>query len=110
MKSEDKEVTEMGANNGTGMEMPVADFTPYEQLQPQRGRRRSLYKNHVCPKCYRSYKRGSHLNRHMRFECGQSARFRCPYCDFLSKQSPNIYKHIRKSHPGFEIGYVDMRA
>ncbi|CAG5097831.1 Similar to Zinc finger protein Xfin (Xenopus laevis) [Cotesia congregata] len=97
MKSEDKEVTEMGANNGTGMEIPVADFTTYEQLQPQRGRKRSLYKNHVCPKCYRSYKRGSHLNRHMRFECGQGPRFRCPYCDFLSKQSPNIYKHIRKN-------------
>ncbi|XP_057329566.1 sex determination protein fruitless-like isoform X12 [Microplitis mediator] len=83
---------------------------PRQPQQRNRRQRRGTIKQNRCPRCNRSYKRTSHLNRHMRYECGQPARFKCLYCDFRSKQSPNIYTHIRKRHPGYDIGYIDIKA
>ncbi|XP_074112550.1 zinc finger X-chromosomal protein-like [Cotesia typhae] len=67
-------------------------------------------KLHGCPRCLRKYKRNADLKRHMLNECGQSPRFKCPYCPNRSKQFSQIYVHIRAKHPGQIRGYVDLKT
>ncbi|XP_024937177.1 longitudinals lacking protein, isoforms N/O/W/X/Y isoform X7 [Cephus cinctus] len=60
-----------------------------------------------CPKCNRGFTQKSNRNRHFKNECGQEPKFKCPYCDLRSKQTSQVYSHIRKKHPGHEVYYVD---
>ncbi|EFN84261.1 Longitudinals lacking protein, isoforms A/B/D/L [Harpegnathos saltator] len=43
-------------------------------------------RNHVCPKCGNGYTVIKSLRRHLRYECGLTPRFKCPYCGTRSKQ------------------------
>ncbi|KAH0952310.1 hypothetical protein HN011_005724 [Eciton burchellii] len=43
-------------------------------------------RNHVCPKCGNGYSVVKSLRRHLRYECGLTPRFKCPYCGTRSKQ------------------------
>ncbi|XP_075225204.1 zinc finger protein 711-like [Lycorma delicatula] len=52
----------------------------------------------ACHQCNRSYKRRSHLNQHLKFECGVAAQFQCPYCQFISKRFENLKCHIFTRH------------
>lgn len=52
----------------------------------------------ACHQCNRSYKRRSHLNQHLKFECGVPAQFQCSYCPFLSKRFENLKSHIISRH------------
>ncbi|XP_034185406.1 uncharacterized protein LOC117606608 isoform X19 [Osmia lignaria lignaria] len=61
---------------------------------------------YACPKCERSYRHLHHMQRHCRYECGRPPRFQCPYCGMRSKQSNNVYKHIRAKHPGWKLEIV----
>ncbi|CAK9815848.1 Longitudinals lacking protein, isoforms A/B/D/L [Anthophora plagiata] len=61
---------------------------------------------YTCPKCERSYRHMHHMLRHCKFECGSPPRFQCPYCGMRSKQSNNVYKHIRIKHPGSKLEIV----
>lgn len=61
---------------------------------------------YTCPKCARSYRHLHHMLRHCKFECGSPPRFQCPYCGMRSKQSNNVYKHIRIKHPGSKLEIV----
>ncbi|OAD57279.1 Longitudinals lacking protein, isoforms A/B/D/L [Eufriesea mexicana] len=61
---------------------------------------------YTCPKCERSYRHLHHMLRHYKFECGSPPRFQCPYCGMRSKQSNNVYKHIRIKHPGSKLEIV----
>ncbi|XP_029661806.1 longitudinals lacking protein-like isoform X13 [Formica exsecta] len=63
---------------------------------------------YACPKCQRSYRHVHHMLRHYRFECGSPPRFQCPYCGMKSKQSNNVYKHIRVKHPGSNLEIVRL--
>ncbi|XP_076287977.1 longitudinals lacking protein, isoforms A/B/D/L-like [Lasioglossum baleicum] len=47
-----------------------------------------------------------HMLRHYKLECGSPPRFQCPYCGMRSKQSNNVYKHIRSKHPGMKLEIV----
>lgn len=58
---------------------------------------------YACPKCQKSYKHVHHMMRHLKFECDSPPRFQCPYCGMRSKQSNNVYKHIRAVHPGCRL-------
>ncbi|XP_011882475.1 PREDICTED: zinc finger protein 13-like [Vollenhovia emeryi] len=62
----------------------------------------------ACPKCHKSYRHAHHMLRHCRFECGFPPRFQCPYCGMKSKQSNNVYKHIRVKHPGSKLEIVRL--
>ncbi|XP_072767124.1 uncharacterized protein [Anoplolepis gracilipes] len=63
---------------------------------------------YACPKCQNSYRHVHHMLRHYRFECGSPPRFQCPYCGMKSKQSNNVYKHIRVKHPGSKLEIVRL--
>lgn len=64
-------------------------------------------KQHYCPKCHRGFTLKSNLKRHFNFECGFKPRYKCPYCQLRSKQTSQIYLHIRNRHPGEKVS-VEM--
>ncbi|CAL1680033.1 unnamed protein product [Lasius platythorax] len=86
-------------------------------LQPNYRRRRKYSSRnsdnsntrYACPKCQRSYRHVHHMLRHYRFECDSPPRFQCPYCGMKSKQSNNVYKHIRVKHPGSNLEIVRLQ-
>ncbi|KAF7388397.1 hypothetical protein HZH68_012339 [Vespula germanica] len=52
----------------------------------------------ACPTCGRAYNRRANLRQHIKYECGQQPRFKCPYCKYRSKKTSNVYTHIRSVH------------
>lgn len=65
-------------------------------------------KQYYCPKCGRGFTLKSNLKRHYTYECGFGPRYKCPYCDLKSKQTSQVYSHIRNKHPGEQVFYVDI--
>ncbi|XP_043284404.1 longitudinals lacking protein, isoforms A/B/D/L isoform X29 [Venturia canescens] len=63
-----------------------------------------------CPKCMRGFTLKSNCKRHLKYECGQLPRFKCPYCELRSKQTSQIYSHIRRKHPGENVFFVDLHS
>jgi len=63
-----------------------------------------------CPKCGRPFKWRYNLQHHLKFACGQSPRFNCPYCVFRTKHTSNVRAHVRRKHPGSEVYVVDILA
>ncbi|EFN68045.1 Longitudinals lacking protein, isoforms A/B/D/L, partial [Camponotus floridanus] len=57
--------------------------------------RRRSSKAFYCPNCPSGFTRKANLNRHVRYDCGQRPRFKCPYCEMRSKEVSNVYRHIR---------------
>uniref|UniRef100_A0A1B6LKP4 BTB domain-containing protein n=1 Tax=Graphocephala atropunctata TaxID=36148 RepID=A0A1B6LKP4_9HEMI len=51
-----------------------------------------------CAKCHKTYSSPHTLRRHVRLECGQEPRFRCPYCPHRTKQRYNLMLHISRTH------------
>ncbi|KAG8308252.1 hypothetical protein J6590_002337 [Homalodisca vitripennis] len=51
-----------------------------------------------CVKCHKTYSSPHTLRRHVRLECGQEPRFRCPYCPHRTKQRYNLMLHISRTH------------
>ncbi|XP_070149658.1 broad-complex core protein isoforms 1/2/3/4/5 isoform X18 [Polyergus mexicanus] len=71
------------------------------------GRRGSGRRNHVCPKCGNGYTVMKSLKRHLRYECGLTPRFKCPYCGTRSKQRGHVSQHIRRKHSGQRVYIID---
>ncbi|RZF39433.1 hypothetical protein LSTR_LSTR000954 [Laodelphax striatellus] len=44
----------------------------------------------LCVRCGKSYKYRSSLDRHLKYECGVKPKFKCPFCDHVSKQKSNF--------------------
>ena len=66
-------------------------------------------KRFFCPNnCGSSYSNQNSLKTHVRLQCGQSPRFKCPYCDNCSKQTSNGYAHVKKIHPARQIYLIDV--
>lgn len=61
-----------------------------------------------CENCNSVFNRKTNLTFHMRWECGQPPRYKCPYCDLMSKKTTNIRKHIQRRHIGNEIYVHDI--
>lgn len=64
---------------------------------------------HICTTCGKSYRQKRALYRHVKFECGLEAKFKCPYCDVKTKQRSNTYRHIRRCHPGLRVGFLEIK-
>lgn len=54
---------------------------------------------YFCPnKCGKSYKAPNTLNRHVKYECGDLRRFRCPCCFKTFKQKATMQGHAAAIH------------
>lgn len=85
---------------------------PYNQQQQQQYRLQIQRQPGLfyCPKCLRGFTLKSNRNRHFKYECGHEPRFKCPYCEVRSKQTSQVYVHIRKKHPGLSVFYIDVKS
>ncbi|XP_060814414.1 longitudinals lacking protein, isoforms A/B/D/L-like isoform X6 [Bombus pascuorum] len=48
--------------------------------------------------CGSSFTHRGSLTRHLRYECRQNPRFKCPSCDFRSRWTSDVYRHVRRRH------------
>ncbi|XP_034938649.1 longitudinals lacking protein isoform X5 [Chelonus insularis] len=78
---------------------------------PRRGRRHKVEGDNLfpCPNCPSVYSLKFRLNSHLKYECGLLPRFKCPYCEFLSKRSSNILDHAKRKHKTCRPYFVDTR-
>lgn len=52
-----------------------------------------------CPRCTNCFLTNALMLRHYRTHCDPNeTRFQCPYCNYGSKYSSNVYKHVRRVH------------
>ncbi|XP_072767137.1 uncharacterized protein [Anoplolepis gracilipes] len=68
----------------------------------------SSNKKYICVNkfCKSSFTHRHDLIRHLRNECQQKPRFKCPFCDLCSRYTSNIYKHVRNKHKTKAISCV----
>ena len=69
--------------------------------------KRNVKKDFLCPQCPRAYSYVRSLKRHLKYECGKSCKFACPYCKKKSKLLEDCHRHIRNRHIGQPI-YADQ--
>ncbi|XP_011160476.1 longitudinals lacking protein isoform X26 [Solenopsis invicta] len=70
--------------------------------------RQTIRQVYYCPRCGGSFNWRYNLQHHLKFACGQSPRFNCPYCSFRTKHTSNVRAHVRRKHPGREVYVVDI--
>ncbi|EFN84256.1 Longitudinals lacking protein, isoforms A/B/D/L [Harpegnathos saltator] len=72
-----------------------------------RKRQRGIY---ICtnPNCTRSFNWKGNLTRHLRYECGLSPRFKCPYCEYCCKVKGDVSKHIIRKHKDSAVYVLDI--
>lgn len=56
--------------------------------------------NYLCNRCGAGFRRVVDVHKH---KCGPPPRYGCPYCHLKGNQSSNIYRHVRRWHPGFSV-------
>lgn len=61
-----------------------------------------------CPNCSSVYSRDFTLKSHLKYECGLAPRFKCPYCNWMSKRAGNIISHVRRMHADLKPYVVDI--
>ncbi|KAL0132410.1 hypothetical protein PUN28_000283 [Cardiocondyla obscurior] len=65
-------------------------------------------KKFPCPRCPSVFSLKNNLYYHLKFECGQSPRFNCPYCVYRTKHESNVRAHVRRKHPGDKVYVIDV--
>ncbi|XP_015109618.1 longitudinals lacking protein isoform X24 [Diachasma alloeum] len=65
---------------------------------------------HGCAKCGKSYKRRTHLIRHLKYTCGGERAFQCPYCDQDFRQRARTWIHIRNHHSHSVLYCIDKKT
>lgn len=63
-----------------------------------------------CPKCSSVFNRKNNLQKHLKYECGQLPRFKCPYCEYRSKKTSNVRTHVRSIHFGCNVYVIDLKS
>ncbi|EFN84252.1 Zinc finger protein Helios [Harpegnathos saltator] len=72
-------------------------------------RSQAARKKFLCTNaCGSSFTHRGSLTRHLRYECQQNPRFKCPCCDFRSRWTSDVYKHVRKRHEGVVVRCIDI--
>ena len=85
-----------------------SDFFYYNEVPIFPVRDLSGREKFPCPSCSSLFTRKDNLQNHLKYECGQPARFNCPYCPYRTKNSSNVRAHVRRIHPGREVYVVDV--
>ncbi|XP_024889508.1 longitudinals lacking protein, isoforms A/B/D/L-like [Temnothorax curvispinosus] len=86
------------------------ESTPYHRKRTK-NTKRTRCARFPCPNsnCRRVFKWKKHLLSHLRHECGQEPRFKCPYCDYVSKfKNDNVKRHIRLKHKNRYVYVIDI--
>ncbi|XP_046829743.1 longitudinals lacking protein, isoforms A/B/D/L-like isoform X23 [Vespa crabro] len=60
------------------------------------------------PNCSSVFKWKRNLTSHLRYQCGQQPRFKCPYCQYICKVKTDIRKHIKIKHSDKDIYVIDV--
>ncbi|XP_023246030.1 MDS1 and EVI1 complex locus protein EVI1-A-like [Copidosoma floridanum] len=71
-----------------------------------------LKKSHrriLCMKCSKEFVLMNQLWKHLKYQCGKSKRYKCPYCNRHSVWESTINRHIRNSHPGKQVFSLDLK-
>lgn len=55
-------------------------------------------KRFPCTTCGRLYTYLSGLKQHLKYECGKTPQFQCPYCPHMSKRKGDLKSHIAVKH------------
>ncbi|XP_043527235.1 longitudinals lacking protein, isoforms A/B/D/L-like isoform X28 [Frieseomelitta varia] len=60
------------------------------------------------PNCRSVFTWKRNLTIHLRYQCGQNPRFKCPYCDYVCKVKADIRKHIKIKHKNNDVYVIDI--
>ncbi|TGZ50673.1 Zinc finger protein [Temnothorax longispinosus] len=60
------------------------------------------------PNCQSAYTCKNNLQTHIRYHCGQKPRFKCPYCDYMSKFKKDIRRHIQRLHKNHYVYVINV--
>ncbi|XP_071565981.1 uncharacterized protein [Temnothorax nylanderi] len=60
------------------------------------------------PNCQSTFGFKSNLRKHLRYHCGQKPRFKCPYCDYISKKRTNVRRHVQGKHKNRYVYVIDI--
>ncbi|XP_076754024.1 uncharacterized protein LOC143425135 isoform X29 [Xylocopa sonorina] len=60
------------------------------------------------PNCRSVFAWKRNLTSHLRYQCGQKPRFKCPYCDYVCKVKADIRKHITRTHKDNDVYVIDI--
>ncbi|XP_024889511.1 zinc finger X-chromosomal protein-like [Temnothorax curvispinosus] len=60
------------------------------------------------PNCQSAFGLKFNLQKHLRYQCGQKPRFKCPYCDYICKFKADVKKHIPTRHQNCYVYVIDI--
>ncbi|XP_046829745.1 longitudinals lacking protein, isoforms A/B/D/L-like isoform X25 [Vespa crabro] len=98
-RSADQHVQRFPCDSGINLrqEYPILQsvcYNPNRELYQRLQRKKSV----CCYKCGNNFTRRNNLYNHLKFQCGQPPRFKCPYCPHITKHASNLKAHIRRKH------------
>lgn len=76
----------------------------------QRGNWLMKASKYACPNpnCRSVFAWKRNLTSHLRYQCGQQPRFKCPYCEYKCKVKTDIRKHIKTKHKNRDVYVIDV--
>lgn len=57
----------------------------------------------MCGECGNAYKYKGDLSAHVRSNCNQNKRHKCPHCPYRSYKIGNINAHVTRVHKSLEV-------
>ncbi|XP_047360929.1 longitudinals lacking protein, isoforms A/B/D/L-like isoform X9 [Vespa velutina] len=108
-RSADQHVQRFPCDSGIDLrqEYPISQsvcYNPNRELYQRLQRKKSV----CCYKCGNNFTRRNNLYNHLKFQCGQPPRFKCPYCPHITKHASNLKAHIRRKHHKKTVYVIDI--
>ena len=60
------------------------------------------------PNCRSTFVWKRNLLSHLRYQCGQAPKFKCPYCEYKCIARPGVRRHIKLKHKNHDVYVLDM--
>ncbi|KAG5890430.1 hypothetical protein JTB14_025837 [Gonioctena quinquepunctata] len=61
-----------------------------------------------CPSCSKVLSNKGSLYTHIKYVCGKEKKFKCPYCDAMSKIKYDMKKHVSRIHPHHFEEFIEI--